>query len=164
MMYYLSLGSNLGDRPAWLRWGVDRLDTFGQVSLLSNFYETKPWGKSDQGDFLNAVVEFKCDHDPEGLLGKLKEIEKASGRDFSVERWGPRTLDIDILLCGQDQRVSPGLTIPHPRLCRRDFVLAPLAEIAPSVPVPGTGKTCAQLWMEWQDSHPDKSTWPRMAA
>ncbi|OGH61039.1 MAG: 2-amino-4-hydroxy-6-hydroxymethyldihydropteridine diphosphokinase [Candidatus Lindowbacteria bacterium RIFCSPLOWO2_12_FULL_62_27] len=150
--YHLSLGSNMGDRASILRSGLDRLKAVGQVRKVSAFYETKPWGNPDQADFLNAAAEFQTDLLPEGLLDTIKKIEMEAGRDLTAERWGPRPLDIDILLQGTLRLSTPRLTIPHPHLADRDFVLAPLSEIAPEVEVPGTGKTAAELWAGRQAS------------
>lgn len=157
LRYFLSLGSNLGDRRAHLDWGLEQLAKVGRVGRVSSVHETKAWGNPDQPDFLNAAAEFRTDLPPETLLDMIKEIEKASGRDLAAPRWSPRPLDIDILLCGDATRSTPRLTIPHAEMLNREFVLAPLAEIAPDVTVPGAAKTCGEIWAEWRSAHPELS-------
>lgn len=152
--YYLSLGSNMGNRDIQLERGIEELRNTGTVLRVSSFYETKAWGSERQPDFLNAAVEFESGISPEELLDAIKKIEKKAGRDFSAERWSPRPIDIDILLCGDLVLSTPRLCIPHPYLSQREFVLAPLAEIAPDVAVPGTGKPVGSLWAEWKADHP----------
>lgn len=130
---YLGLGSNLGDREANLNAAVRRLAAPGgvEVTRCSWVYETAPWGYGDQPPFLNCVLEVRTTLPPPDLLGLVKEVETELGRE-STFQWGPRLIDIDILLYG-DQTVSlasPDLEIPHPRLHQRAFVLAPLAELA----------------------------------
>ncbi len=144
--YYLSLGSNLGNRAANLRFGLERLSESGEVVRVSAFYETAPVGYADQPDFLNAAAEFRSVVEPIDLLGRIKDIECGAGRNFDEIRWGPRTLDIDILLCGSRTVSSGRLTIPHPRMHEREFVLAPLVEIAPDVVVPVIEKTVRTIW------------------
>ena len=125
---FLALGSNLGDREATLRYAVDHLPG---VRALSGVYETDPiGGPDDQGAFLNMVVELETRLDPFSLLDLCRRIEAGAGRERKV-RWGPRTLDVDVLLYGDTTITSEELTVPHPRMWERRFVLAPLAEIAP---------------------------------
>jgi 2-amino-4-hydroxy-6-hydroxymethyldihydropteridine diphosphokinase len=135
---YLALGSNLGDRAAHLQQAVDRLATTDGVSVaaVSRVYETAPVGGPDQGDYLNAVVAIETELSPRALLLIAKGVEAAAQR-VQGERWGPRTLDVDVLLVG-DARVSePDLVVPHPRMYERAFVLVPLADVAPDlVPEP----------------------------
>ena len=132
----LGLGSNLGDRAANLRMAVRRLgETPGSVVvLLSRLYESAPVGPRDQPWFLNAVAEIAVTLPPEDLLATAKRIEREMGRRPS-ERWGPRTIDIDILLYGDAQIASPTLTVPHPELWNRRFVLLPLADLITSGPL-----------------------------
>ena len=155
--YFLSLGSNLGDRRLHIQFGLDRLKSAGILGRVSSLHETKPVGNADQPDFLNAAAEFRSHLSPENLLDTIKEIEKARGRDLSAARWTARPLDIDILLCGGLVLNTPRLTIPHPSMMDRKFVLAPLAEIAAGVTVPGAGKTCDEIWADWQASHADRN-------
>lgn len=126
---FLGLGSNLGDRRAQLRSAVDSLPG---VTAVSGVYETDPVGGPDQGRFLNIVVEIDTELDPRALLGLCHRIESAAGRVRDV-RWGPRTLDVDILWMDGITVDEPDLQIPHPRMWERRFVLAPLAELAPDL-------------------------------
>jgi 2-amino-4-hydroxy-6-hydroxymethyldihydropteridine diphosphokinase len=134
---YLGLGSNLGDRWAHLRTAVDRLRAGGPVAVtaVSQVYETDPvGGPEDQGAFLNLVVELAVPIglDPYGLLEECHRLEAAAGRVRTV-RWGPRTLDADVLWIDGVVLDDPDLTVPHPRWRERRFVLAPLAELAPDL-------------------------------
>ena len=131
---YLALGSNLGDRLAHLQLAVDALaDTPGvQVHALSRVYETAPVGGPPQDAYLNAVVAIETDLDPHELLRRCQEIEQLAARERS-ERWGPRTLDVDVLLIDGTRLDTEDLTIPHPRMWERGFVLAPLRDVAPDL-------------------------------
>jgi len=135
---YLSLGSNLGDRAAMLRRAVDAVAALPGTSVerLSDVYETRPWGPVPQPDFLNLAAAISTTLGPEELLRGLQAIEAALGRVRTV-RWGPRTIDVDILLYGDIHMATPELTLPHPRMLERAFVLVPLAEIAPDLRVAG---------------------------
>jgi 2-amino-4-hydroxy-6-hydroxymethyldihydropteridine diphosphokinase len=125
---FLGLGSNLGDRQRYLRDAVDSLPGVVQVSPL---YETDPvGGPGGQGAYLNVVVEIDTDMTPRELLGVCHRLESAAQR-IRTERWGPRTLDVDILLYDGVRSDEPDLTIPHPRMWQRRFVVAPLRDIAP---------------------------------
>jgi len=133
---FLSLGSNLGDRRAALRAALDALERGGaRVVRRSSLYETAPVGKTDQPPFLNLAVEVETRLSPAELLALCQAVEHAGGR-VRRERWGPRTLDIDILLYDRLTVQTPSLAIPHPELTRRRFVLAPLLEIAPAAALP----------------------------
>lgn len=145
--FLLSLGSNLGDRRAQLRAAVLALDSASGVSVtgLSPLYETEPWGKREQPDFLNLCLSGRTTLEPRQLLQLLKETEVRLGRQ-PTERWGPRRIDLDILFFEDRRLEEPGLTIPHPRLAERAFVLAPLADLAPGWQDPLSGKTVAELW------------------
>jgi 2-amino-4-hydroxy-6-hydroxymethyldihydropteridine diphosphokinase len=128
---YLGLGSNVGDRLANLRAAADRLP----VVARSSVYETEPQGEVlDQPDFLNAVVRIETELDPEGLLRLAKAVEAELGRDFGQVRHGPRVIDIDVLLLGDIRLETDRLTLPHPEVTTRRFVLEPLLELDPSLP------------------------------
>jgi 2-amino-4-hydroxy-6-hydroxymethyldihydropteridine diphosphokinase len=127
---YLSMGSNLGDREANLRAGVESLRAAGEICAVSPVWATAPVGVTDQPDFLNIAVAADTSLTPRALLEAVKRIEVDVGRRPTFRR-GPRVLDIDILLYGNDSVAEPDLSIPHPRLAERAFVLAPLADIAP---------------------------------
>jgi 2-amino-4-hydroxy-6-hydroxymethyldihydropteridine diphosphokinase len=133
---YIGLGSNLGDREANLRAALERLAELGALRV-SSLRETDPVGVTDQPRFVNAVAELETDLGAGALLGRLLEIERELGRDRSrEERWGPRTIDLDLLLYGNEVLAGPGLTVPHPRLAERRFVLEPLHELAPDLALP----------------------------
>ncbi|MDN5345185.1 MAG: 2-amino-4-hydroxy-6-hydroxymethyldihydropteridine diphosphokinase [Clostridia bacterium] len=134
---YLGLGSNLGDREVNLRAAVAILGATAGITVegLSSWYETTPVGKTDQGLFLNGVVRIKTTLSPRELLQCVLAIEQRLGR-VRRERWGPRNIDIDILLYDALTIKEPDLEIPHPRLLERAFVLVPLAEIAPDLILP----------------------------
>ena len=134
---YLALGANVGDRRANLRAALRLLDAGGcRVTKASSLYSTRPVGVEDQPDFLNAVIEVSTTLSPVDLLDLCNAIENEMGRQRTI-RWGPRVIDIDILLYEGAAVDSDGLTIPHPRMMERSFVLVPLAEIAPDALVPG---------------------------
>ena len=133
---YIGLGSNLGDREGNLRGALARLTELGGVRV-SSFRETDPVGVTDQPRFLNAAAELSTDLPARQLLDALLAIERDLGRDRSREdRWGPRTLDLDLLLYGDEVIDDPGLTVPHPRLAERQFVLEPLHELTPGLMLP----------------------------
>jgi 2-amino-4-hydroxy-6-hydroxymethyldihydropteridine diphosphokinase len=139
---FISLGSNVGQKKENIMSAVTELRrTPGvRVERLSSLYETDPVGRTDQPRFLNAVVEIESDLAAEPLLKRLLEIEAALGR-VRAERWGPRTIDLDLLLFGQERFSSPALTVPHPRMAERRFVLEPLAELEPDLVLPGDDRT-----------------------
>lgn len=142
---YLSLGANLGERACTLTRALMLLDATSGLTLraLSSVYETAPVGVTDQPNFLNLVARFECRLSAEELLAVTQEIERRLGR-LRGPRWGPRIIDIDLLLLGDERADEPVLTLPHPELTRRQFVLVPLAEIAPELVLPG-GRTAAEL-------------------
>lgn len=131
---YLGLGSNLGDRQGYLDMAVEELgrDAAITVTKISEYIETEPYGPVDQPDFLNAVIEIETPLEADELLSIIHDIEQEAGRERIIH-WGPRTLDIDILLYDDEIINTSSLTIPHPEMHRRDFVLRPLSEIAPYV-------------------------------
>jgi len=124
---YLSLGSNMGDRAAHLRVGVEFVAQ-GDDVRLSSVYETEPVGGVVQDDFWNLVVELRTDASAHELLERCRRAEAAAGRVRDV-RWGPRTLDVDVLLVGNERSDDPAIIVPHPRMYERSFVLVPLREL-----------------------------------
>jgi 2-amino-4-hydroxy-6-hydroxymethyldihydropteridine diphosphokinase len=131
-LVYLSLGSNVGDRAQNLNTAIDRLRAFGEVVAVSAFYETEPVEFTAQPWFLNCAVKMNTEQTPQQLLAGILDIEQQLGRRRGQQK-GPRTIDLDILLFGNSIVEDRGLTIPHPVMHERRFVLEPLAEIAPDV-------------------------------
>ncbi len=130
-LHYISLGSNMGDRAAYLQAGVDGLRTKGiGIDAISAVYETEPWGKTDQAAFLNAVIRVNTDLSPRDLLTLMLATETAAER-VRDERWGPRTLDLDLIYSDGVACDSSYLTLPHPYFWERAFVLVPLRDVAP---------------------------------
>jgi 2-amino-4-hydroxy-6-hydroxymethyldihydropteridine diphosphokinase len=145
---FVALGSNLGDREATLRAAVGRLAGLPKTEVrgVSAFRDTEPVGYVHQPRFLNGAVELETGLAPRELLDALLELERDFGRDRSTSPpQGPRTLDLDLLLYGDEKIDEPGLEIPHPRLHERAFVLEPLAELDPALEVPGRGPVQALL-------------------
>ena len=139
---FVGLGGNLGDVAEAFASALARMDALPGTQLLraSRRYRTPAWGLAAQPDFLNAVAMLETRLPARDLLGRLFEIERAHGRDRAGEtRWGPRTLDLDLLLYGDAVIDEPGLRVPHPHLHERAFALRPLLEIAPRVSIPGHG-------------------------
>lgn len=149
---YLALGSNLGDRADHLRGAVQGLDrTSGvRVVAVSRVYETDPvGGPGGQGAYLNAVVEVETDRDARALLEVGQALEIAAGREPDVSsriRWGPRELDVDVLIVDDEEVNEPDLVVPHPRMGDRPFVLAPLEDVAPDLPVVVRGRESFAGW------------------
>ncbi|MEI6701462.1 MAG: 2-amino-4-hydroxy-6-hydroxymethyldihydropteridine diphosphokinase [Actinomycetota bacterium] len=129
---FLSFGSNLGDRTAYLAGGVEALGEGIEVIAISPLYETAPVGGVPQDDFLNVVVEIDTTLEPEALLDRCQDLERTAERVRDL-RFGPRTLDVDVLLYGGMTIETERLTVPHPRMWERRFVLAPLRDLAPEL-------------------------------
>jgi 2-amino-4-hydroxy-6-hydroxymethyldihydropteridine diphosphokinase len=129
---YLGLGANLGDREANLKEAIRRIEGLGTVAATAPVVETEPWGVTDQPRFLNTVVALDTDMGAEKLHHALRRIEVEMGRTPGI-RYGPRLIDIDLLLFGDETIDTPELTVPHPRMKERAFVMEPLAEIAPDL-------------------------------
>ncbi len=135
---YIGVGSNVGDRASFCREAVASLDAASGVAVqrASSLYETAPLGGPPQRSFVNLVVRIETDLDPRALLEVCQHIEHQLGREPSEIRWGPRVVDLDILLYGDEKLNEPDLEIPHPRIAQRRFVLVPLLEIDPDVSDP----------------------------
>ncbi|WP_242104290.1 2-amino-4-hydroxy-6-hydroxymethyldihydropteridine diphosphokinase [Lysobacter sp. M2-1] len=139
---FVGLGANLGDAPATVREAMRALDVLPQTRLLraSRLYRSRAWGVETQPDFINAVAMLESRLPARSLLDELLAIERAHGRERAAEvRWGPRTLDLDLLLHGDSIIDEPGLRVPHPHLHERAFALLPLVEVAPDAVIPGRG-------------------------
>jgi 2-amino-4-hydroxy-6-hydroxymethyldihydropteridine diphosphokinase len=155
---YLGLGSNMNDPENQIETALKAISSLPGTTLLrtSPLYGSKPWGKTDQPDFVNIVAEISTNLDPDSLLRHAKHIEAEQGRTAG-ERWGPRPVDIDILLYGEERLQSDSLTIPHTRMWERRFVLQPLADLRPDLISPdgitidkllGRGDIASQgLWL-----------------
>ncbi len=147
MLGYLGLGSNVGDRESHLRDAIEDLRGHGvTVEAVSSLYQTEPVGEIlDQPDFLNAAIRIRTSLDPEELLDLCKAIEAEHGRAFGGPRHGPRPIDIDLLLLGELEISTERLTLPHPELTSRRFVLAPLLELDPDLRLPDGTELRASL-------------------
>ncbi|HEY1801611.1 MAG TPA: 2-amino-4-hydroxy-6-hydroxymethyldihydropteridine diphosphokinase [Terriglobales bacterium] len=143
-LVYLSLGSNLGNPEKQLRDGIEALASHGQVTKVSSFYQTEPVEQVAQPWFTNCAVEMKTEKMPRQLLAAILKLEEAMGRRRTQDK-GPRIIDIDILLFGNSIVNAPGLSIPHPAMHQRRFVLEPLAEIAPGMRHPQLKQTIREL-------------------
>jgi 2-amino-4-hydroxy-6-hydroxymethyldihydropteridine diphosphokinase len=141
---YIALGTNLGDRSANLRAALEAFPPDVRVLAESHVYETPPWGYADQPAFLNMAVRTETDLEPEALLGYLKQLEAQLGREPSF-RNGPRRIDLDILFYDDLVLDESSLSIPHPRLHERAFVLVPLADLAPDLRHPVLGQTVREM-------------------
>jgi len=138
---YVGVGSNLGDPAARVRAAFEALAGIPDTQLVatSRLYRTAPFGPVAQGDFINAVAGLLTRLDAAALLAQLRGIETAAGR-VREQRWGPRTLDLDLLVFGDARIDSPELTVPHPGIAERAFVLEPLHDLAPTLDIPGVGR------------------------
>lgn len=135
---YIAFGSNVGDRLSYIIKALDMLESYGSTLKISTLYISQPWGKINQPEFINGVLEFKTELDPINLLKALKEIEKLVGRK-PRDRWGPREIDLDILMYENHIVMLSFLRIPHSYLTERDFFLFPLLEINPFLKHPLLG-------------------------
>lgn len=144
---YIGLGSNLDSPAAQVAAAIDALADLPDSTLraVSSYYSNPPMGPQDQPDYVNAVVALDTRLAPRALLDAMQAIERSQGRDRSVQRWGPRTIDLDLLLYGDAVIAEDHLTVPHPGIHERAFVLVPLAEIAPQVSIPGQGALATLL-------------------
>ena len=144
---YVALGSNLGDSRAHLQYAMASLHALPTTALIarSRIYRTPPWGITNQPDFLNAAVCLRTSLNPHALLQALQVIESAAGRTRGAQRWGPRTLDLDLLHVEGVVLDDPQLRLPHPRIAERAFVLLPLNDLAPTLDLPGLGHVEALL-------------------
>lgn len=138
---YVGLGANLGDREATMRSAIDLLGD--EVVAVSTFRETDPVGYEDQPRFLNAAVALETALTPREVLDRLLAVERQLGRTRDGPRYGPRTIDLDLLLYGEEIVDEPGLRVPHPRLAERRFALEPLFELDPGLVIPGVGPVSA---------------------
>lgn len=147
MRAYVALGSNLGDSRQHLLDAIEALAAlpYTAVTARSRIYRTPPWGVTDQPDFLNAVVVLETALEPHDLLDALLAIERAAGRQRNGERWGPRTLDLDVLHVAGRAINDERLTLPHPHIADRAFVLLPLHDVAPELEIPGRGRVADLL-------------------
>lgn len=152
MNVFLLLGSNLGDRNAYLQQAIAAIENeVAPVIKISSVYETQSWGKTNFPDYLNQVILLHTDLPAQTILQKILNIEWTIGR-VREEKWGPRIIDIDILFYGDEIVDEPQLKVPHPELHNRRFTLEPLAEIAPQVIHPTLNKTILQLKNELKDN------------
>lgn len=148
---FLLLGANLGDRKSNLEKAAHLIEKqIGFITARSALYETKPWGKTDQPDFLNQVLLLETEQTPEDILKSALTIEHDMGR-IRIEKWGARIIDIDLLYVGDQILNSENLTLPHPGIAQRRFVLEPLVELAPDFIHPALNKSHRQLLAECVD-------------
>jgi 2-amino-4-hydroxy-6-hydroxymethyldihydropteridine diphosphokinase len=143
MRSYVGVGANLGDREATIRRAVALLGA--EVVAVSRLRETEPWGFADQPPFLNGALQLETERPPRALLDRLLEVERELGRTRDGPRYGPRTIDLDLLLYGDEVVDEPGLQVPHPRLHERAFALEPLLDLDPALEVPGRGPVSTLL-------------------
>nr|WP_239530323.1 2-amino-4-hydroxy-6-hydroxymethyldihydropteridine diphosphokinase [Sporolactobacillus spathodeae] len=151
-MAYLGLGSNIGARASFLKQALEQLDNVPGVRVIrcSSIYETAPYGPVEQNDFLNLAVQIETIMPPLALLDTVQQIEKAMLRKREIH-WGPRTIDLDILLYDQTISHTERLALPHPEIARRAFVLKPMAELAPHLVLPGINRSMIELWQTLEE-------------
>lgn len=142
---YIGVGSNLADPEAQVRRAIQALDRLPRSRLIvtSPLYRTRPLGEVVQPPFVNAVAGLLTESTPEELLDQLRRLESELGREPPRERWGPRVIDLDLLVVGREERATETLTLPHAGIAMRDFVLYPLADVAPDLDVPRLGRVAA---------------------
>ena len=159
MLAWLGLGANLQQPLAQLKEAIRRINQTAGIELLqtSSFYRTPPWGDEDQPDFINAVVQVETSLAPLELLRQMQSIENDMGRVRKDRHWGPRMIDIDVLMHGNQTMDSQALMLPHPRMHERAFVLLPLCELDPAIEIPGRGRA-----VEFLDElgHAGITLWP----
>lgn len=150
---YIALGSNLGDRAEMLRTAIRKLQETKGIDVLqqSAVYETDPVGYTDQPAFLNMVIKAKTTLSPEALLQVMQQVEDGMGRVRTI-RWGPRVIDLDLILYGMEKREEPHLQIPHPEYLNRVFVLVPLLDVWGELPLPFEQKTIRERLQEIKDT------------
>lgn len=150
---YLSAGSNMGERKEIMVLALRRLSRTPGIHVLrtSRLYETEPWGKRNQPFFLNCIIELKTTFSPDELLKKLKFIENTAGRTASREKWGPRLLDLDIILFGERAVKLPDLIIPHAHLASRRYILEPLSTLCPDFVIPVLEKSVKEALNSCRD-------------
>ena len=144
---YVGLGANLGPKDVTILRAVELLGAAEGIEVLelSQLRETEPWGVTDQPTFLNGAVALETTLSPRELLDVLLRVERELGRVRDGERWGPRTIDLDLLVYGDESVDEPGLSVPHPRLHERRFALEPLADLEPELDIPGLGRVSELL-------------------
>jgi len=140
---YVGVGANLGDREETIRAAIRLLGD--EVAAVSSLRETEPWGYADQPPFLNGALLLETERPPRALLDRLLQVERELGRTRDGPRYGPRTIDLDLLLYGDLVVDEPGLQVPHPRLHERAFALEPLLDLDPELELPGRGRVSALL-------------------
>jgi 2-amino-4-hydroxy-6-hydroxymethyldihydropteridine diphosphokinase len=152
---FLALGSNKDDRFKFVQEAVIKIseDPLCRVLKCSAIYETTPYGKVDQPDFLNAVIEIESDYSAHELLTYVKDLEKEIGRTADTEKWGQREIDVDIIFYNNVIYTGDKLIIPHPECLRRDFVMIPLVEIAPNFIHPGLKKKLREIDLSSLEKH-----------
>lgn len=159
--YFLGLGSNIDPRIDYLKNSCNHLSKSGQILQKSGLYQTQAWGKKNQSDFYNAIIEFESILSPQKLLKEIKNIETFIGRT-KTSPWGPREIDIDIILCRECEVDEPDLKIPHPHFAQRRFVLVPLAELDNNIPTSFHDQSISELLDTCTDQsyiHKIESVW-----
>ena len=152
MLVTLIFGGNQGDRKTLIGEAITEMSSIGKIELCSSLYETAPWGFESENPFYNQIVVYNTELTPEEVLDKCQATEKQLGRVRTGTQFTSRTMDIDILFCDSQIINTPRLTVPHPRMALRNFVLAPLNEIMPDFVHPVTHKTISELFTESPDT------------